>query len=102
MSLVIACYTPIGIALSADSRTTGTREEKVSATTAGSPPITVQIPWVLSDSTRKLFCVQEKFGVGTWGAAFINDLPTGHHFDEFVLTGAKKAFARTEDLADAL
>lgn len=103
MSLVITCYSPTGIAISADSRTTGTIEQQVPATaqTANQPPVTVRIPWVVSDNTGKLFCVGDRFAVGTWGEAFLSGLPIAHHMNDFI--GSLTAqFTKTEDLADAL
>ena len=96
--------TPTGIAISGDSRTTGTRTEQLvsSAAVAGSVPTTVQVPWIVSDSTRKLFCVQERVAVATWGAAFLNGLPTGHHVNDFILASAANALESTESFADAL
>lgn len=104
MTLIIACYTPTGIAISGDSRTTGTQENHLTPPGAptGTAPITVQVPWVVSDSTRKLFCVQDRFAIATWGAAFIDGLPVGHHLNDFVLTNAATQFANAEALADAL
>lgn len=104
MTLVIACYTPTGIAISADSRTTGMRDEQLQPQGGApdAPAITVRVPWVISDSARKVFCVQERFAVATWGEAFINGLPTAHHLNDFILATAKQPYIKTGDLADAL
>lgn len=104
MTLIVACYTPTGIAISGDSRTTGTRTNQFVPPGApvGTVPIAIQVPWVVSDSTRKLFCVQDRFAVATWGEAFIGGLPTGHHINDFILSTVGTAFATPEAFADAL
>jgi hypothetical protein len=100
MTLVVACYTPTGIAISCDSRTTGMREETRQIVNAA--PVKVALPWVVSDSTRKLFLVADRFCVATWGDAHLNGLPTAHHVNEFTLGLAAAAVVSTEDLADKL
>lgn len=104
MTLIVACYTPTGIAISGDSRTTGTRTDQFvpPGAAAGTAPIAIQVPWVVSDSTRKLFCVQERFAVATWGEAFINGLPTGHHINDFILSTTEHTYATPDVFADAL
>lgn len=104
MTLVVACYTPAGIAMSADSRTTAMRMYPTDAgdASAGGRAGAVEIPWVISDSTRKLFCVQDRYAVGTWGDGFIDGLPTSHYVSDFLLQQAQKTIASTEALADAL
>ena len=102
MTLIAVCYTPAGIAISADSRTTAMRVHRTvpQEAPAGAPTVTVRVPWVISDSTNKLFCVQDRYAVGTWGDGFINDLPTAHHVDDFLRE--TQPAATTEALADAL
>jgi hypothetical protein len=51
----------------------------------GAAAVAVQVPWVVSDSTRKLFVFAERIGIATWGAAHIGQLPTGHYINEFLL-----------------
>lgn len=69
---------------------------------AGTAPTMIQVPWIVSDSTRKLFCVQERVAVATWGEAFLNGLPTGHHVNDFILARADGPTESPEVLADAL
>jgi hypothetical protein len=104
MTLIVTCYTPTGIALSGDSRTTGTRTDQFVPPGAppGTPPITVQVPWVVSDSTRKLFCVRDRVAIATWGAAFLRGLPTGHHVNDFILSLPDEAQTHPTALADSL
>jgi hypothetical protein len=64
--------------------------------------VAIQVPWVVSDSTRKLFCVSERFAIATWGEAFINGLPTGHHVNDFILATGGAEFGTPEELADKL
>lgn len=85
MTLIVCCYTPTGIALSGDSRTTGWRMHDVPQAQApgATHTLSVQIPWILSDSARKVFCLSQRFMVATWGDAFIGNLPVAHHVSEF-------------------
>jgi hypothetical protein len=103
MTLVIACYTPNGIALSADSRTTGLRQQSGTPPgSAGTNPVTVQVPWVMSDSARKLFVFKDRFALGAWGDALIAGLPTAHHVNDYIQANEATSFATTEAFVDAL
>ena len=104
MTLIICCYTPTGIALSGDSRTTSVMTQQVTQTNpAGeSVPTNVQIPWVLSDSARKVFCVGDKYAIAAWGEAFAQALPVAHHINAFAAANAATPWGSTEAVADSL
>ena len=101
MTLIVCCYTSTGIALSGDSRATGVQTQQVQQTGSGQQ-VTVQIPWVLSDSARKVFCIAERYALATWGEAFIGDLPIAHHVNEFALSLKNAVPPTTETFADTL
>ena len=104
MTLIVCCYTPTGIALSGDSRTTSVRGQQVAVPNApaGTAPIVVQIPWILSDNARKVFSLHERFAVATWGEAFLNGLPIAHHINEFAIGTTSAQFPTTSQFADGL
>ncbi len=103
MTLIVCCYTPNGIALSADSRTTGVQAQQV-PNPAGpkAPAIQVQVPWVISDSTRKLFTIRDRVAVATWGDAFVGGLPISHHMNDFAQGPDADGIETTQGFADAL
>lgn len=76
MSLVVTVYVPTGVVLSADSRTIVSRAVERRGEGSTQRDVT---SLVLSDATEKLLVVHERFAVGTWGAAFVGDLPVAHH-----------------------
>ncbi len=104
MTLIVCAYVPNGIALSGDSRTTGTRMMQVPQPTPAEPKAvtTVQTPWILSDSARKVFIVHERIAVATWGDAFLKDMPIAHHISEFAAANPPGPSVTVEQTADAL
>lgn len=103
MSLVVAVYVPTGIALSADSRTTGTitqQATQVAGPNAGQP-VAVQTQIVLSDSADKLFIVFGRFVVGTFGDALVESMPIAHYVEQFELASTS-APATTQGCAEQL
>lgn len=104
MTLIVCAYVPTGIAVSGDSRTTVIRSNVVPKPTPQQPSATVttQIPWVLSDSARKVFIIHERFAVATWGDAFHNEMPIAHHISQFSTTNLPEQFTTVEQLSDAL
>ncbi|MEK5415236.1 hypothetical protein [Paenibacillus sp. FSL L8-0708] len=64
MTLVNAVYTPTGIVMSGDSRTSGPG-------------------YVQSDSTNKVFLLHKRIGILTAGNAHINFLPIEHFINQF-------------------
>ena len=78
MSLVISCYVPTGIVMSAESRTTMTWRDQVEP--GGQVTVTNV---VLSDSAHKLFLLFERFGVATFGDAFISGMPIAQFIADF-------------------
>lgn len=103
MSLIVAVYVPTGIALSGDSRTTGTRSNTVPDPQNPAASITVQTSIVLSDAATKVFLLFGRYGVGTFGDALVNNMPIAHYVEQFE---AQKAAAgppnTTQAVADAL
>lgn len=85
MSLIIAVYVPTGIALSGDSRTTGTLTQPPAPATnpPASSPNTVVTNVVISDAAEKIFLIHGRFGVGTFGDAVVNNMPIAHYVQEF-------------------
>lgn len=104
MSLITAVYVPTGIVISGDSRTTGTLSQQVPQPTAQDPnaTVTVQTPIVLSDSAYKVFLAFKRFGIGTFGAAIVNNMPIAHYVEAFQTTGAGQEPASVQECAEAL
>ncbi|MEX0900336.1 MAG: hypothetical protein WD081_06555 [Gammaproteobacteria bacterium] len=105
MSLIVCCYTSTGIAISADSRTTNSRVEQATTPLSNHPSgslATIRTSLVLSDSTRKLFCVTNRYAVATWGEAFVKDLPIAHYIDEFTRAQQERPSESPIELAESL
>ena len=85
MSLIISVYVPAGIVISGDSRVIGTLLQQVPQPTERNPEaaITVQTQIKISDFASKIFLVYDKYGVGTFGDAIINNIPIAHHISLF-------------------
>jgi len=103
MTLVVCCYCPNGIVVSADSRTTGTQLQQIAnPQNPKGAPISVQVPFVVSDSARKLYSVADRYMVATWGDAFLNGLPVSHHINDFAIAAQANLPATVHDCAQAL
>ena len=104
MTLIVCCFVPNGIAVSGDSRTTGTRAVQAPQPTPGNPNATVAVhtPWILSDSARKVFIIHDRFAVATWGEAFLHNMPIAHHVTEFSTANPLGPSTTVEQIADAL
>jgi hypothetical protein len=104
MTLITCVWVPNGIALSGDSRTTGGYPQEIPnpSPTEREPRITVFMPRVLSDSTRKIFILAERIAVGTWGDAFLGDVPVAHQVAEMATTSAFTSTTTAGEVADAL
>jgi len=104
MTLVVGVYAPTVIALSADSRTTGIRNQSVRDPRDTNKQITVQTNIVISDAADKVFRLFQNFGVATWGDAMINGLPIAHFVEDFEAQSVASANvpSKTQGLADAL
>ncbi|RHW32126.1 hypothetical protein D1B31_21540 [Neobacillus notoginsengisoli] len=98
MSLIICTYVPTGIVLSGDSRTTVTLQNTQQVPNR----VTHTTNLVLSDATNKIFRVFNKFGVGTFGGALINDLPIEHYIKEFEHANQENALGTTGQFATQL
>ena len=102
MSLIVAVYVPTGIALSGDSRTTGTITQQ--AVQAGGPtagqPVSVQTQIVISDAAEKVSIAFGRFLVGTFGDALVNKLPIAHYVKQFELDSPEPV--DTKACADSL
>lgn len=87
MTIVVGAASPDGIVLGADSRTTfsdGTRFR------------------IASDAAEKIFELDERFGVATYGIAFIGTRTVNGLMDEFVAGIAKEDCPNVESFAEAL
>lgn len=76
MTLINAVYTPTGIIMSGDSRTTGNG-------------------FVVSDATNKVFFLFNRIGITTAGNAFLNLMPIEHYIREFELNNFEEGFELT-------
>ena len=83
MSLIIGLYIPTGIILSGDSRTTGTIPKQIPNPQNPQQQITVQNNIVISDFTNKVFKAFNRFGIATFGASHINNLPIAHYIEQY-------------------
>jgi hypothetical protein len=102
MSLIVAVYVPTGLALSGDSRTTATRTQSVPDPKDPGARLSVQTSIVQSDASEKVFLLFGRYGVGTFGDAFINNLPVAHYIEQFEAEGAARPPSTTPDLAKRL
>lgn len=78
MSLIITLFVPEGIVLSGDSRLTLTWAEN----NAQGQSVNFSING--SDTNSKIFNIQNKFGLGTFGSASINGIPIAGFINEFI------------------
>jgi hypothetical protein len=88
MTIVLGLATPDGLVLGADSRTTSYPDESPRSRIA-------------SDSAEKVFVLGDRFGVATYGDAFIGERTIAGLMTEFVAT-LKKIPKTVDDLAAAL
>ena len=102
MSLIVAMQVPTGLVLSGDSRSTGTISQQVPNPSAPGTNVNVQTSIVLSDATNKVFIVHKRFGVGTFGEAFVKNLPIAHHIEQYELFSANRVPASTQHLAQEI
>ncbi len=102
MSLIVTVYVPTGIVLSGDSRTTGTSSQRVPDPQNPNVQITVQTQIALSDAAQKVFTLYGRFGVGTWGDAFVNNMPIAHHIEQFESDPSRTPPANPQALANDL
>jgi hypothetical protein len=66
-----------------------------------SATITAQTDVVLSDAGQKVFLLHNRFGISTYGAAFVNNLPIAHHIEVFQAQSTA-APNTVQNLADGL
>src|SRR5690554_4609534 len=102
MSVIIAVYTPTGIVISGDSRTTGTLNQTVPNPQNPQQLINVQTMITLSDATLKVFKLFEKYGVGTFGDAHIDNLPIAHYIEQFEINNLVNPPQNTTDMVTEL
>lgn len=99
MSLIIAVFTPTGIVLSGDSRTTGTLNSQVANPNDPSKQLNVQSLFTISDATHKIFKILGKYGIGTYGDAHVYGLPIAHHIEQFEIKQLQNQPKSINDLA---
>lgn len=102
MSVIIAVYTPTGIVISGDSRTTGTLNQTVPNPQSPQQHINVQTMITLSDATLKVFKIFDKYGVGTFGDAHIDNLPIAHYIEQFEINNIANPPQTTNDFVTEL
>jgi hypothetical protein len=85
MSLIITVHVPTGVVISGDSRTTGTRTQQIAQPSPQNPnaQVTIQTQVVLSDAANKIFLLYDRYGVGTYGDAIVNNMPIAHYIEQF-------------------
>lgn len=77
MSLIVTLYVPEGMIIAGDSRLTLSWTNK----TAGADQLHMISA---SDSNTKIFCINQRFGIGTFGAADIKGVPIAGFINQFV------------------
>ncbi len=102
MSAIIAVFTPTGIVISGDSRTTGTLNQTVPNPQNPQQQINVQTMITLSDATLKVFQIFDRYGVGTFGDAHIDNLPIAHYIEQFEINNTANPPQTTHDFVTAL
>ena len=102
MSVILAVYTPTGIVISGDSRTTGTLNQQVPNPQNPQQQINVQTMFTLSDATLKVFKLFDRFGLGTFGDAHIDNLPIAHYIEQFEVANLSNPPQTTNDLVTKL
>jgi hypothetical protein len=102
MSVIIAVYTPTGIVISGDSRTTGTLNHSIPNPENPQHQINIQTMITLSDATLKVFKLFDKYGVGTFGDAQIDNLPIAHYIKQFEINNSENPPQTTNDFVTEL
>jgi len=102
MSLIIAISVPEGIVISGDSRMIVTMSKDEADPKEPDKIIKTKIPIIISDYADKIFCLYERFGIGTFGESMINGLPISHHIKEFEYKYNTDPPKTTEALSDCL
>jgi hypothetical protein len=102
MSVIIAVYTPTGIVISGDSRTTGTLTNQIPNPQDPEQMINIQTSITLSDATLKVFKLFDRFGMGTFGDAQIDNLPIAHYIKQFEIASGENIPQTTDELVTEL
>ena len=94
---------PTGIVLSGDSRMMGTTSSQVPSLSDSAAQMSVQTNMVISDANEKIFSLMNRFGIGTYGDAHVNNLLIAHHIEAFKSQLTKSStVSTTSDLAARL
>lgn len=91
----------MGIVLSGDSRMGGTASQQVPNPNNLAQMLAVQNNIVISDATEKVFLLYDRFGVGSFGDAILNNMPVAHHIEQFQTRFPSRP-PTTQDLANNL
>jgi hypothetical protein len=83
LTLIIVVYIPTGLVLSGDSRTALSKRQQIPDPQNPANQITLQTDLVVSDAANKVFELYDKYGLGTFGDALVNNLPIAHYVREF-------------------
>ena len=102
MSVIIAVFTPTGIVISGDSRTTGILNSQVPNPNDPKTTLNVQTMFTMSDATHKIFKILDKYGIGTYGDAHVNGLPIAHQIEQFEITQSQNKPKNTTELSNEL
>jgi hypothetical protein len=97
MSLITCVVVPTGIIISADTRATLPITLRVEHPAGSGQFINVASTITQSDNARKVFPMFNRFGIGCFGAAVMNNLPVEHYIQQ--LATAVPAPATTDALA---
>jgi len=81
---------------------TGTRSQQVPDPQNPNSQITTQTNILLSDAADKVFLVHKRFGIGTYGEAFINGLPVAHYVEQFQSQPAGQTASTQQFASDLL
>lgn len=102
MSVIISVYTPTGIVISGDSRTTGTLTQQVPNPQDPQQMINIQTSITLTDATLKVFKLFDRFGIGTFGDAHIDNLPIAHYIKQFEIESGGNIPENTDEFVTKL
>jgi 20S proteasome alpha/beta subunit len=82
---------------------TGTVSSQVPSPGDANNQTSVQTNMVVSDANEKIFCLMNRFGIGSYGDAHVNNLLIAHHLETFRSQLTKSpTVSTTNDLASRL
>lgn len=100
MSLITCVVVPTGIVISADTRATLPITLNVENPVGSGNFINVQSAITQSDNAQKTFILFNKYGIGCWGAATMNNAPVEYYIQQIGI--ANPPPATTQNLATGI